>query len=152
MQTAESRSTSKYSPLHDFLAAQEADEVPLTFAEIERIVGFDLPPSSSYRAWWSNNPANSVMTGAWLDAGFVSAKVDMKNKTLVFRRAEPRRPAAADLPSPSDKSVELVTPEQWAESAGRRVPDFIGSLKATVTVNVTVDLTAPSDDVWSGAT
>ena len=150
MQTAETRSNSKYGPLYDFLASQDADEIPMTFAEIEQIVGFELPPSSSYRAWWSNNSTNSVMTGAWLDAGFVSAKVDMKNKTLVFRRTDPHRPAATDLRSPSDNSVELVTPKEWADSSGMQVPDFVGRLKATVTV--TVDLTAPSDDVWSGTT
>jgi hypothetical protein len=35
--------------------------------EIERMVGFELPRSApEYRAWRSNNPANSVMTKAWL--------------------------------------------------------------------------------------
>ena len=77
---------SKYSPLSDFLRAQARDQVPMTFAQIERLVGGKLPASHRYRSWWSNNSFNSVMTRAWLAAGFAAEKVDMKARKLVFRR------------------------------------------------------------------
>jgi len=59
----------------------------MTFAEIERVTGTKLPEKSQHsRAWWSNNPSNSVLTRVWRDAGFESAEVDMKGRKLVFRR------------------------------------------------------------------
>ena len=57
----------KYQPLGQFLRKQRTNEVPLTFREIEKIIGAKLPPNSQhYRAWWSNNPFNNVMTKVWL--------------------------------------------------------------------------------------
>src|SRR5215468_7761904 len=77
----------KYSRLGDFLKAQRAKEVPLSFAEIERIIGGKLPPNSpQYPAWWSNNPSNNVMTKVWLEAGFKTEQVDIEGRKLVFRR------------------------------------------------------------------
>jgi hypothetical protein len=58
---------SKYSPLGEFLKDQSAAQVPMTFKEIERLTGHKLPASALlYRAWWSNNPRNSVVTQVWL--------------------------------------------------------------------------------------
>jgi hypothetical protein len=34
---------SKYEPLTQFLAAQRAQEVPMSFTEIERVLGFLCP-------------------------------------------------------------------------------------------------------------
>ena len=42
----------------------------MNFDTIEQIVEAKLPPSAcKYRAWWSSNPTNSVLTHTWLDAG-----------------------------------------------------------------------------------
>src|SRR5438876_5785438 len=79
----------KYTRLGEFLRAQQSQEVPMTFAEIERVIGGKLPPSSpQYPAWWSNNPSNNVMTKVWLDAGFRTEQVDVKSRKIVFRRVE----------------------------------------------------------------
>ena len=77
---------SKYEPLERYLRAQRADEVPMTFGEIERVLGAKLPNSKFNRAWWSNNPNNNVMTLAWRNAGYLTEKVDIKNDRVVFRR------------------------------------------------------------------
>jgi len=77
----------KYAPLGDFLRKQRSAQVPMTFAQIERVIGAKLPPSQYQRAWWSNNPWNNVMTKVWLDAGFVTEQVDVEGRKLVFRRA-----------------------------------------------------------------
>jgi len=45
---------SKYEPLERYLREQQADEVPLTFRDIEKIIGGELPASQFSRAWWSN--------------------------------------------------------------------------------------------------
>src|SRR3979490_1938283 len=85
-------SMGKYTPLGDYLPAQERNEVPMTFAQIGRVIGGTLPHSHRYRAWWSNNAFNSVMTKVWLDAGFRSADVDIEKRKLVFRKLAPQEP------------------------------------------------------------
>jgi hypothetical protein len=79
---------SKYTPLRVYLSGRTEAEAAMSFAEVEDVLGFALPPAARrYRAWWSNNPTNSVITNAWLGAGFRSAQVDMAGQTLTFVRA-----------------------------------------------------------------
>src|ERR1041385_7087010 len=86
----------KYSRLGEFLRSQRTKEVPMTFAEIERVIGSKLPPNSpQYPAWWSNNPSNNVMTKVWLAAGFRTEQVDIKSRKVVFRRIEQHAPEAS---------------------------------------------------------
>src|SRR5579872_6940152 len=93
----------KYSRLGEFLRAQRTKEVPMTFAEIERVIGGKLPPNSPhYPAWWSNNPSNNVMTRVWLEAGFRTEQVDVKSRKIVFRRVD-EKPAARPQPPPVKK-------------------------------------------------
>ena len=82
----------KYEPLTAYLQSlsPQNGHYPITFKEIERVLGERLPNSAyRHRAWWSNNPSNSVMTAAWLKAGFESSAVDMAGQKLIFRRARP---------------------------------------------------------------
>ena len=88
----------KYEPLGQFLRKQTRDQLPMTFAEIETVLGTTLPPSKQHRAWWSNNPSNNVMTREWLDAGYETEAVDVESGKLVFRRAK----AAAEPPATPD--------------------------------------------------
>lgn len=110
----------------------------MTFAEIERVLGFSLPEKASgIRAWWSNNPSNNVMTKAWLAAGYVTERVDMGSRRLVFRRSE-------GTPTVAARSTR-------AGEAGRSVGflDRIRSrLAGTVTIPEGVDITAPTGEVW----
>jgi hypothetical protein len=78
---------SKYERLGVFLREQGRDHIPMTFAEIERVVGTKLPRSKEYPAWWSNSTSNNVMTRIWLDAGYRTEQVDVTGRKLVFRRA-----------------------------------------------------------------
>src|SRR5258705_8391138 len=122
----------KYTRLGDFLKAQRTKEVPMTFAEIERVIGGKLPPNSpQYPAWWSNNPSNNVMTKVWLSAGFRTEQVDVKSRKVVFRRVE-HLAEPASLP-PAKK--------------GERHPLF-GALKGLVRIPSGVDLTEPADPDW----
>lgn len=77
---------SKYEPLGAYLRAQKFERIPMSFAEIERILKAKLPPSKQHRAWWSNNPSNNVMTRQWLDAGYKTADVDPDTGRVVFLR------------------------------------------------------------------
>ena len=45
----------KYQPLVDYLAAQSAVAVTLTFVEIEELIGAPLPQAVATRIWWHNS-------------------------------------------------------------------------------------------------
>jgi hypothetical protein len=126
----------KYTRLGDFLRAQRSKEVPMTFAEIERVIGDKLPPNSpQYPAWWSNNPSNNVMTKVWLSAGFRTEQVNVKSRKIVFRRVEEK----------PTESTETLSPPQ--ANKGERHPLF-GALKGLVRIPPGVDLTEPADPDW----
>ncbi|MEW6767545.1 MAG: hypothetical protein AB1342_05880 [Pseudomonadota bacterium] len=122
---------SKYESLGDFLKSQRANRVPMSFAEIERVTGTKLPASAKYRAWWSNNSFNSVMTKVWLEAGFESEQVDMAGRKLVFRRVRADSELAAGR-----------MPE------GEAVHPLAGLLKDVTRVATGFDLTKPADPEW----
>jgi hypothetical protein len=125
----------KYEPLSQFLRNQSHDEIRMSFEQIERVIGGNLPRSAKeHRAWWSNNPSNSVMTKAWLDAGFRSEQVDMEGRKLVFRRA--RASSAAGNRTAND------------DDPSRRRHPLIGALKGTVWIAPGTDLTQPADPEW----
>ncbi len=120
----------KYDPLEAFLQGQRGDRVPVRFSEVEGILGFKLPASKQYPAWWSNNPSNNPMTRTWLRAGYLTEQVDTAAERLVFRRAQPEKsgPAAA------------------AQRSGS-FPGY-GAMKGTVRLGEGVDLAAPADSEW----
>ena len=77
----------KYESLTRHLLSRQQGKIAMTFPELERLLGFPLPPSArKHRAWWSNNPSNSVMTKAWLAAGYQSREVDLAAERLEFVR------------------------------------------------------------------
>lgn len=133
----------KYDPLGEYLRRQSTDEVPLTFSEIERIIGAKLPHSAfSHRPWWSNNATNSVMTKVWLAAGFQSARVDMAKRRLVFER--PKR----NLGMSEEGHRYNAPPAGGTEKRTGRHP-MIGALKGTFTIEPGYDLTQPAMPEWA---
>ncbi len=129
---------SKYDPLRHFLADSQFNEVRVTFAEIEKLLGFGLPEKSQrIRAWWSNNPSNNVMTKAWLAAGYKSEQVDIEGRKLVFRRVKPRGGTGSANEQPQGPTG--LKP--------RRHPAF-GSMRGLTTIAPGTDLTAPVDPEW----
>ena len=80
---------SKYHPIAAYLSGQRSNEVRLSFADLERILGGPLPASARiHRAWWSNG--GRAQSSSWIEAGWVVGKVDMQAQTLTFfRRAAP---------------------------------------------------------------
>ncbi|QYF87055.1 hypothetical protein [Brevundimonas sp. PAMC22021] len=78
----------KYDPLREHLKRQKADEIELTFAEIERKLGAMLPNSASRSQWWANvtDPNTShVQREAWRAAGFEAFPVAGKDRVR-FKR------------------------------------------------------------------
>jgi hypothetical protein len=118
----------KYEPLRAFLTDRSDSEVPLRFEDIERIIGAPLPPVAfKHRAWWSNNPSNSVMTKAWLEAGYRAERVDMGSRKLVFRRA-------GDEP-------EATSGANWLAA-------LRAELGGSVQISPGFDLTEPTGEIW----
>lgn len=83
---------SKYEPLHKFLKSipPTINIQSLTFKEIERILGFNLPSSAyEHRAWWSNptSAADHPYAQSWLEAGWMVDSVDQLDKRVHFRRS-----------------------------------------------------------------
>jgi len=129
----------KYEALGRFLSRQWTSEIPMTFAEVERITGTKLPPSArKHRPWWSNNPRNSVMTKVWLEAGFETEQVDMAGQKLVFRRV--RKPSEVGGTPPS------LAPSDVTEA---RHHPLRGALKGLVRIMPGTDLTQPADPSWA---
>jgi uncharacterized HhH-GPD family protein len=60
-----------WSRLTQRLASSDAGRLELPFAEIERLIGDRLPPSSQYPAFWSNS---SSYAKAWKRAGYESTR------------------------------------------------------------------------------
>ena len=119
---------SKYQPLTDYLRRSGAAVVPMTFEQVERLIGAKLPPTARKRAWWSNNPTNNVMTKAWLAAGYESTRVDMTDGRLVFRLTRGSEGGRAER-------------SDWFAA-------FHGGLRGTVTITPGTDLTAPTGEAW----
>lgn len=113
---------SKYDPLTAFLKSAGGPDIKLSFSEIEHILGFSLPTSKQYPAWWSNSATNNTMTKAWLSAGYKTQQVDVTGATVTFHAVGP---ASDDLP-PSP---------------------LFGSMKGTTFLAPGVDLTAPTMDL-----
>lgn len=138
---------SKYQLLATHLHQSEQDSIAMTFAKIERIVGAKLPPSAfKYRAWWSNNPMNSVITRAWLDAGYKTENVDMSKRKLIFKKVLLDTPAegfpSERLPFRKGRVTETANVRSFSFSR------IFGSLKGTVTIMPGVDLTLPTGETW----
>src|ERR1700716_3960598 len=126
----------KYEPLGAFLRNQRAQEVSLTFSDIEKITGVKLPPKAQHhRAWWSNNSSNNVMTKVWLEAGYESARVDMSARKLVFRRVAKAGEASGGLAKP------------YATSKAR--PPMRAALRHITFVPPGAIFTGPADPEWA---
>ncbi len=126
---------SKYEALGKYLSDQGRSHIPMTFREIERILGRALPISKKHRAWWSNNAQNNVMTRQWLDAGYETEAVDISAEKLVFRRV-----------SVLSKNKDM---NRQVEHLDDDLSDPIfGCMKGTMTIPSDLDLTAPADPDW----
>jgi hypothetical protein len=120
---------SKYEPLPQFLASERAANKRMSFAEIERILGFKLPKSAySHEAWWSNNATGHSHARTWLEAGWRTEDVDLAERKVTFQRSTP------PLASPT-----TIKPKH----------DPWGCMADTVTIMPGVDLTAPAGETWN---
>ncbi len=80
----------KYLPIFEFLKTHQKEiEIPMSLAEVEKVLGQPLPRSAyRYPAWWGNSLSEGnthPQMLAWRMAGF-KANATVRAKTVVFRR------------------------------------------------------------------
>jgi len=107
-------SASKYDPLIQHLTNYRGDDLTLTFAEIEDLLGERLPDTArSYEAWWANTTSDPTHTWAnrWTAVGW-RALVDLPRERVAFTRRSSVRAAVtrlADLvPAGREAVMDLV--------------------------------------------
>ena len=87
----------RYQRLYSHLCSLPDREWRVSFADIEAVLGFELPGSARlHRPWWSNQIDGHSQAIAWMAAGWETAQVDVRGETLLFRRRETntiRRPS-----------------------------------------------------------
>jgi len=119
---------SKYEPLPQFLATVGGKAHRMSFAEIERILGFTLPKSAyKHEAWWSNNETGHSHARAWLKLGWRTEEVDLKGRKVTFQRSSS---------SPEPETARLKH-DPW------------GCMAGTITIMPGTDLTAPGGESWN---
>jgi CBS domain-containing protein len=81
---------SRYAALAYWLAEQTAEQVSLTFEQIEGIMNSPLPSSAlQLRAWWANDRVSHAPSLLWLEAGWKVAYVDLGERQVVFDKIKP---------------------------------------------------------------
>ena len=80
----------KYRPLEDWLAQDGEASRTLTFADVEKILRFRLPPAAlTDRGWWANESSPSprhLQSLAWLRSGWRVRHLDLEGQTVTFER------------------------------------------------------------------
>lgn len=118
----------KYTALETYLAGQQKKRIPMSFDEVEAIVGSQLPRSArKYRPWWGNNAAGHVHAQAWLNAGYQTEDVEMDKERLVFVR----QTDDAESPAGSSTSTSLF-----------------GALRGLIHIAPGVSLCEPTGEIW----
>lgn len=78
--------TGKYRRLWEWLRRQQASPITVTFAEIEDILEFGLPPSARRHLPHWYGYGGSAVARAIQDAGWRVRRVSLKSETLEFHR------------------------------------------------------------------
>jgi hypothetical protein len=83
----ERRMTDAYRPLYEFLNSRFADRVVLTFAQIEDLLGFPMPPTARTEiGWWTRTDTpDAEHQHAWQLAKR-SAVPNLRAMTVAFER------------------------------------------------------------------
>jgi len=83
------KATGKYRLLFDYLDQREGEEIALSFAEIENLLGQALPPSARARRDWWGNRKRAPQASAWMGAGYHVGELDLEKEQVVFRKPVP---------------------------------------------------------------
>jgi len=126
-------SGTKYGRLSNYLArrAPYTDHVTLTMAKIEGVVGDNLPLTAARNPEWWANTRSSAQGQAWLGVGWTVEAVDLKERTVIFRRPQgllkiERRRKRKRAPTPKLPPYEPPRPRKPSKT---RVAKAVARLK-----------------------
>ena len=136
---------SKYAPLGEYLREAKQTTISVSFDEIERILGTQLPTTAlRHQSWWSNNP--NVVTHVWLKAGYKTVNVDVHGRKLEFHKLSSDQPSSGTTDGLQDEG------EVGSSIAdGFLFSQIFGALQGTVTITSGADLTSPVGEEWDAA-
>ncbi|HEY0853753.1 MAG TPA: hypothetical protein VGD86_02915 [Devosia sp.] len=136
---------SVYQPLHDHLLFSGSNQVSMTFAEVEVVLGRPLPASARKRtAWWSNNAEGHVQALAWLSASYRTAELDLAAERVTFVLDLPYGGGLMDAKQSIYRAAGAQPPLEVIPEPGVRCHPAFGSLRGTTIVMPGYDLTAPT--------
>ena len=76
----------KFYGLHRYLKYNKEQEMTLTFAKIEELIGQRLCASAyKYQAYWSPSKTH-ILPNTIEECGYRIVRLDLKQKTIVIRR------------------------------------------------------------------
>lgn len=85
---------SRFAPLTRYLESLQQDYIQMTFQDIERTIGDNLPNSArQWRSWWANDATSHSHAQEWLNAGWRVARITMTDEQVTFARIEGRQQA-----------------------------------------------------------
>lgn len=120
---------SKYQPLAHFLKEFPGDCWDASFGDLERVLGFPLPPSAhEYRAWWANQfKGHHSQAKGWIDAGWVTREIDLPRRKVRFERSSGagRAEKTSDLAELWRRAQELSGIESREELERAALTTFI---------------------------
>ena len=79
-----------YDPLYKWLRPNSANNISVTFDQIEAILEFKLPDTARARPqWWANEVGDTrhVQCRAWMDAGFQTRNLNLAKESVEFAKA-----------------------------------------------------------------
>ncbi|MGA3161575.1 MAG: hypothetical protein ABSC77_10185 [Terracidiphilus sp.] len=80
-------STRKYLPIARILLQEGGTAARFTFAQLEKAIADQLPPSArKYRPWWANERGRHVQASSWLGVGWKVGSVDLTGEIVAFNR------------------------------------------------------------------
>jgi hypothetical protein len=78
---------SKYYPLYAYLSQSQPDELTLTLAEIERLLGLRCPRRAS-GAGLVGQPQRALQAAAWMSAGYHVEQVSLAHGAVTRKAAK----------------------------------------------------------------
>ncbi len=106
---------SKYGALRSHLEGLGTEQWRASFEEIEKVLGFRLPPSArDHPAWWANETEpQQPQKLAWLRAGWRTANLNLTGETIEFVRVRERKAMPA--------TVQAERPDVWLDDVLRNL-------------------------------
>jgi len=102
----------KYSSLSRYLLrrGQYTNHFTLRFAEVEAVIGDNLPFGAARDTEWWANSRGSAQGRAWVDVGWNVESVDLNQRTVTFVRVAEPKPAAEEEQKPTRKRRQKKAP------------------------------------------